>query len=896
MTAVAAISHEASMASVARTRQFGRFTTKLSAPRLRLNLVARQQLVQRIGEADAPVTVVCAPAGYGKSTLVTQWLASAGIPGAWVSLDPYDNDPLDFFSLIVGSIQSIDQEIGATSTQLLHNTSAPASQALAKSLLDDIYATTRPFALVLDDYQSIENVEIHAAMSRILHNLPPTLRVFLITRVEPPIQLARLRSRQELFELGHEDLRFTNGEALELLQRSDGLELTPGDVSSINDRAEGWVAGLQLVCHVLRGHSPARARQFTAEFSGSVRSIESYLWEEVILEQPEEIQLFLKRTSILTRFSAPLCDVVTGRDDSAVLIRQLEQDRLFLIALDDVGHWYRYHHLFADVLRDRLALETSEADLAKFHRNAAAWFEDQDLTEEAARHAFAGRDWERSARLLERIGSDLYNQDRIPTLHRWLQGLPKETLEQSPRLAYLLAFARIRLGLVRQAEEPMQILERAWNPKDQPSDFGAFRILQGFLALRTDVLLGIGLIQEGIDLLPEEMHHEKCFGYLVLGHGYITSGKCAEAERAFSSARLKADEARHSWLKLAEMGGSSSVLLQQGKLKEAAVLLRRIVKLGDETHAIPIQLAHMKLGEIYLQWNLPLDAERHLDHADRLCEETQSFLWRCEICVDLARLAWARGEFETGFDEIERAVAIANGATLRNHTRFARAHQARFWVATGNLALARLWAESAELGPDDPSDYFRYDEIITLALVHIAEQRFDIAHDLLDALATSARANGRNGNLVEIYMLLAMTYRGEGNHAEALEVIDRALTIGNQGGYIRIFVDKGEAIAPLLRHSSTRGANRDYVQRLLTAIDGSAASISQVSIDMIEPLSEREIEVLRLVSAGLPNRTIGDHLFITEKTVKKHLSNILGKLGATNRTQASDQARRLGLI
>jgi LuxR family maltose regulon positive regulatory protein len=896
MTAVSAILMESPARATSVSPLFGQLTTKLSAPRLRPSLVARQHLLDRISSADTPATVICAPAGYGKSTLVTQWLVDAGIPTAWVSLDPYDSDPLDFFSLIVASIQSIDRDVGTLTRQLLTEVRAPSSQAIAKSILEDVYATTRPFALVLDDYQSVDNSDIHAAMSTMLHNLPPTLRVFIISRTEPPLQLARLRGQQELLELGHGDLRFTNDEALELLQRSDGLELTPGEVISINDRAEGWVAGLQLVSYVLRGHSPGRVRQFTEEFSGSVRSIENYLWEEVILRQPEATQQFLIQSSILSRFTAPLCDVVTGRTDSAAVIRQLEQDRLFLISLDDVGHWYRYHHLFADVLRDRLALETSEADLANIHRSAAAWLDEHGLFEDAARHAFAGRDWDRAVRLLERIGTELYDQDRVSTLYGWLQGLPQETLERSPKLAFMLSYALIRLGLFRQAEEPLNIAERAWTQDGNPAELSVLRIMQAFLSFTDDVPRGIELVQDAIALVPEGLPYEKALGHLVLGVGYMVRGECAQAERAFVTTRLMTGEGRQSWIQLAEMGGSSTVLIQQGKLSEAEVLLRRMIKLGDETYAIPSQQAHCRLGGLYVEWNLLADADQHFLHAENLCEQTNSMLWRCEICLGLARVAWARGDFEVAFDEVERAISFGNEAGMRSQVRYARAHQARFWLAAGRLALARLWAESCEIDPYDTSAYERFYEHLTYVRILIADDQFDLAHAMLSTIGERAKVAGRSGDLVEINLLTAIARKREGNHAEALEAIDRALTLGGPGGYVRVFVEEGETIAPLLRHISTRGANRDLAQRLLADIDGSVATSPQTETDLIDALSEREVEVLRLVSAGLANRSIGDHLFITEKTVKKHLSNILSKLGASNRTQAVDQARRMKLL
>src|SRR5215216_581255 len=380
-------------------------TTKISAPRLRPNLVFRTRLINEISDADVPLTVVCGPAGYGKSTLVTQWMVKTGTPTAWAQLDAYDNDPWDFFQLVASAIESIDPSVASSTRELLEGPRpADLSQEAIRSLLESLSATTRQFALVLDDYQVIESPAIHEAMREILLHLPPTMRVFVVSRTEPPLQLARLRGRHQVLELGQEDLRFTDEEALDLLQKTNGLDVTPGEVDSLNERAEGWVAGLQLVAYMLHAQSKEGIRQFVAEFCGSVRSIENYLWEEVITRQSSAIQDFLLRTSILDRFTAPLCAAITGIEDNGAAIRHLERCRLFIVPLDHLGHWYRYHHLFSDVLRDRLAQAMPEEELGDLHRRAAVWLEEHDFVEDAARHAVAGRDWERAAGLLEQIG------------------------------------------------------------------------------------------------------------------------------------------------------------------------------------------------------------------------------------------------------------------------------------------------------------------------------------------------------------------------------------------------------------------------------------------------------------------------------------------------------------
>jgi LuxR family maltose regulon positive regulatory protein len=646
----------------------------------------------------------------------------------------------------------------------------------------------------------------------------------------------------------------------------------------------------------MRDQSQERIRRFTAEFSGNVRPIEHYLWDEVIQRQPDEIREFLLHTSILVQLTPSLCDAVIGRDGSAALIQRLEQESLFIVPMDHFGHWYRYHYLLADVLRDRLARQVSEDELVDLHRRAAVWLEQHDLIEEAARHAEAGRDWEQATRLLEQIGSDLFEQDRVQTLRTWLQGVPPEALERSPRLAYWLAYALTRTGYFQQAVQPLRIAEQAWAGSGR-TDIAALRILQAFRAnVAQDSNRALEYAQQALDLLSEDQPNELALAYLTQGVVYFSHGETVNAERALASARVKADVGRRGWIQLAEMGTSAGVLVQQGKLLEATVLLRRLIKLADEQHSIPYQHALYRLGNIYTEWDMLDEAERLLRHADVLAEQTRTMIWRSAICIELARVAWVWGEFEAAIDEIERAIDYANQIGWLSEVRYSRAQQARFWLASNQVALARRWAESAELDPYLPPEYERQFEHLTFVRLLIAEDQPSIALELLNSIGEQAEAMGRGGDMVEIMVLRALAYKRQGDAAGALEAVDRALALGEPSGYIRVFANEGEAIAPLLRYAQARGTRRDYAQRLLATIEGASAPPLPIQSDASDALSDREIEVLRLVEAGLSNRDIGHRLFISEKTVKKHLSNILGKLQSANRTQAVDQARRQGLL
>jgi LuxR family maltose regulon positive regulatory protein len=859
--------------------------------------VARPHLLDLITAADAPVTLLCAPAGYGKSTLVTHWLIASGLAPAWVSLVTYDDDPLDFFALVAAAIQAIDPAAAAATQALLADPQPPSARALVRALLADIAPTTRPFALVLDDYHAIADPAIHAAVGTLLNALPPTMRVVIASRTEPPLPLARLRGRAELLEIGQADLRFTDEEALDLLQRTNGLEVTPGEVGVLNERAEGWVAGLQLVGHLLRGQPGDRVRRFAAEFSGNVRSIEAYLWEEVIDRQPAPVRDFLVRTSLLDRFCGELCDAVTGGTDGVATIRQVEHDRLFVVALDDVGRWYRYHHLFADMLRERLAQEVGEEELLGLHRRAAAWLEEQEQIEAAARHAVAGRDWDRAIKLLERVAAGLYEQDRGRLLFEWLQGLPEYVLERSPLLAYYLAFSATRLGRHQEAAAPLRIAEETWTLAGDRASLGLVRLVYALRSLfAQDAVQAIDHATQALKLLPDDRQGERSHALVELGTAYFWAGDCTMAEATFANVRTTLATGGRDWHRLLEMAYSGGVLVQRGKLPEATILLRRVCAIADLQDEVQSLHSLHRLGDIYVEWNLLDDGERTLRRADALSVRTKTPTWRGWIGLGLARVAWARGDAEAAFDELDRAIEYANQTGWHKVARDACAVQARFWLTTGRLPLARRWAESCGLDPYLPPAYERQPEHLTFVRLLIADDRAAPALKLLDAIAAHATAQGRQGDLVEITVLQALAHKRAGDQPAALAAVDRALALGEPGGYVRVFADEGTDFAPLLRHAAARGNRRDYARRLLAAIEEGESPPMPPQTDSLDALSEREVEVLRLVAAGLTNREIGQRLFITEKTVKKHLSNILGKLQTTNRTQAVDQARRLGLI
>ena len=692
-------------------------------------------------------------------------------------------------------------------------------------------------------------------------------------------------------------MRFSDDEALEFLQRSSALEITRSDVGQLNARTEGWAAGLQMVGHILRGQSAERVRAFAREFSGNVRTIDGYLWEEVLGRQSQDVLDFVARISVLDRFNAELCDAVAVRNDSALMIRQLERDRLYVISLDDVGIWYRFHHLFADVLRERLVQQLGDDEVLQIHRRAAAWLEQNGQVRDAARHAVAAQDWDRAGRLLVQIATDLYALDRDWETFELLQGLPEQVFRQFPRLAFYLGFALINLGRMPEDLVPLQIAEEAWSGADDGANLGLVRIAQ---SLRCSILrqtqLAVELADQALVLLSDDLPRERALAHNLSGYAHMVNGDCFGAEIAFTAARIEGQRTPTCWVHYMEMAFSGGLLTQQGKLAEAAVLMRKVHALTAHSLSNNHQQSLYRLGEIYLELNLLQEADRVLQEADRVCDQALTPGWRGWICIAQTKVKWALGDVEAAFHHADRAIEFSSQSSLPQFARNARALQARFWMQSGQLTLARRWAESCDLEHGAPPIYPRQIEQLTFCRLWIGEGNVRHALETLDGIRDQALAKGRFGDLIEIDVLRALAFKSDGDQLSARSALEQALTQGEPEGHIRTFINEGEVIAPLLRHAAVHGRHKEFAKRLLDALDEAPGPTSAARATGPDALTERELEVLRLAAAGLANNDIGRRLFISGFTVKKHMSNIIGKLGATNRTQAVDQARKQNLL
>jgi LuxR family maltose regulon positive regulatory protein len=849
-------------------------------------------------DPDRRLTLICAPAGYGKSTLVAQRLAQSPLPSAWMTLEDGDNDPRSFFGLVVAALQSIDRDLAVATHAAIAEGGAVRSEAVIHRLVTELSATTRSFILVIDDYHVIHELAIHRAMELLVQHMPMTMQLVLISRTEPPLQLARLRVSGELRVVRRADLQFTEAEALQFYQECLGLDLAPSQVKVVQERTEGWAAGLMLVASALRGRSREQIERFVDNLLGYAEIGDHYLWEEVLQRQPDDVRSFLVCTSILNWLTAGLCNAVTGTADGAEMIRRCERDGLFIIGLEGRGSWYRYHNLFVDALREQLSRSATKAETDLLHRRASAWLAEHGQREEAIRHAIAGNAWDLAVPLLEDFCAALFERDDVAALRTWLQGLPPEVMATSPRLAFWLAWALGRTGRWTEAAKPLRIAEEAWATSDDRSGQGLALLWHASrMVYASDFVRAVEHAKRALNHLPMDQPAARIFALMAQGIASYFHGEPAAAEAAFSEVRTTIDAHGRLWLQPFEMTYFACVLAQQGKLFEATVLCRRVIQAaGEQPTELWMQAALHQLGNIYYEWGLLDDAERVFQKADDLAELSQALHWRSRIRIGLARVAWARGAVEEALDESERAIGFANQFGTLQLVRNARAEQARFWLAAGRLALARRWAGSCELDPFLPPEYERQVEYLTYSRLLIRDGRPDLALRVLQRIDRQAAEAGRDGERVEVQVLTALAKRTAGDTTAALQALRGALELGEKGGHVHSFVDEGEIMATLLRHAAVRIGHREYVQRLLTELGQSPPAQPRDPTGTLDAFSEREVEVLRLVATGLGNREISQRLFISEKTVKKHLSNILGKFGCANRTQAVDQGRRIGLI
>ncbi len=898
--------------------------TKLHVPRWRRGLVARPRLSERLSRgAESALTLVSAPAGFGKTTLLGEWLAAAPADGrsvAWLSLDQRDNDPALFWTYLVAALKTATPEAGAGSLSLLQPPQPPSEAGLA-TLLNDLDAVSNDVVLVLDDYHVIDAREVQDGMAFLLEHLPPQIHLVIGSRADPALPLARLRGRGELAEIRAADLRFTPGEAAAYLNEVMGLALTAADVAALEGRTEGWIAALQLAALSLQGREDTAA--FIAGFAGDDRYIVDFLAEEVLQRQPGHVQQFLLQTSILDRLSGPLCDAVTGQDGGKAKLAALERGNLFLVPLDDRRRWYRYHQLFADVLQARLRDE-QPGEVPGLHRRASGWHEQNGERPEAIRHALAAGDFERAADLVELAIPAMRRSRQEAAVRGWLELLPDEVVRVRPVLSVGFAGALLARGELEGVEGRLRDAER-WldgatgirqGPQGPPAemvvvDDEEFRRLPAAIELyraaqalaRGDVPGAVRHARRALDLSPADDHLCRASAAGLMGLGFWASGDLEAGHSAYAECMAGLRRAGH----IADIFGCAIALADirraQGRPSEAMRTYEQALQGAPEQGGSVLRgTADMYVGmsEVYRERDdLPAAAQQLL-RSQELGEHAglpqNRYRWR----VAMARIREAEGDLGGALDLLSEAERLYVGDFFPN-VRPVPALKARVRVAQGELGEALGWARERGLSAADDLGYLREFEHITLARVLLARYAAERAersiHEvtrLLERLLRAAEEGARTGSVIEILVLQALARQARGDIPGALESLLRAVKLAEPEGYVRIFADEGPPMASLLRAAAKQGITPSYARRLLAAVDKTEDS-TPGSQGLIEPLSERELDVLRLLGTDLGGPEIARELIVSLNTVRTHTKNIYAKLGVNNRRAAVRRARELDL-
>jgi LuxR family transcriptional regulator, maltose regulon positive regulatory protein len=901
--------------------------TKLFAPRPRPGFVARPRLVEALDDGLARgLVLVSAPAGSGKTALLADWARRR--PVAWLSLDAGDNDPVRFWRHAIAALDRARPGLAERVLPLL-GPPPPSLEGLATALINQLAAEPDQVVLVLDDYHLIDTAAVHASLTFLLEHRPPALQLVVAGRADPPLPLARLRARGQLTELRAAELRFTAEEAAALVREAVGPDLAVPDasVAALATRTEGWAAGLQLAALSLKGSSDVAG--FVASFSGSHRFVLDYLTEEVLERQPEPVRAFLLETSVLERLSGPLCDAVCGRTDSEAMLEAIERANLFVVPLDEVRGWWRYHQLFADLLQARLHQQRPDR-VAALHRNAAGWYEGNGLADDAIGHALAAGDAAWAARMMEReVGAVLLRNER-GTLQRWLAALPAELVGSRPRLLVAQADTVLAGGQVAAVEQLLDAAERALAaaPEEpyQPSAPRAASLVanvpaaiafwRAYLAeLRGDAEAAIAFDRQALAELRQEESVLASVTRLHLHAAELLRGVPPDAEQAFASsmAELRAAGEVYPALRACELLGH--VQRARGRLDAALGTYRQGLEMAAAPGRPPLPaagMAHVGLAEVAYQRG-ELDAAREqAGEGIALCRQLAYPRPLAAGLATLARVRQAEGDLPGALDALGEYRQGAPSVGVTGLLDPVPALRARLLLAQGDLAAAVRWTRERRLGGEDEVSYPREPEYLVLARVLLAQDRPDRALAVLDRLHRLAAAQGRTGSVIEIQALRAVALAADGDQAGALSALAEALPLAAPQGYVRVFADEGAPMGALLGRlvaaqrrdpTAAGGVPLGYLGRLLRAFEhqpapgapsarGRGAGIP----GLVEALSERELEVLRLLATGRPNREIAGELYVTVDTVKKHVTHILEKLGAANRTQATARARELGLL
>jgi LuxR family maltose regulon positive regulatory protein len=898
--------------------------TKLFIPRPRKNLVVRPRLVNCLNAGlDKKLTLIAAPAGFGKTTLLSEWIPQSPRCVTWLSLDESDNDLSRFWTYFIASLQSLSPQLGDHALALLQSSTGPEITSILTVLINEITAFEEMFVIVLDDYHVIQENLIHETLNFLIDHLPDSLHLAITSRVDPPLQVSRLRVRDQLTEIRANELRFTTGEAAAFLSQVMGLNLSAEEAALLETRTEGWIAGLQIAALSMQGRNDKTG--FIQAFSGSHRHILGYLADEVINQQSEGTLKFVLQTSILDRLCGPLCEAVTGDPGGQETLQGLERANLFIIPLDNEGVWYRYHHLFGEVLRNRLTASSikGETNTAALHRRASGWFEEAGLIDDAIHHALAASDLERAAVLVERYSVIMMQQSNVFLFRSWLQQLPEELVQTRPRLILAYGWSLVLTGHVKSLEQWLEApnARKALTSPDPPMEvLGELTLLRATLArFQRQADRSLELAQASLSQLAQDERGLLAGAMYTIGVAHLQKGDINSASQAFVEAATLGEAKGGPYMALSALDTLSDIQIRQGYLTQALQSCRQALAMAArwKWETMPaIGMIYIHLGRVlYEQNDLEGAARALVNGVDRLRGSIEQFLL-AQGYVMLAQVSLARGHADEAFATIRQGeewfsqmqVADTGAGTLLNLGKV------RMAIRVNDLDTAIRWAEDCQWLPEHTS-LGQVQAVTRVRLLLAQSRRGKQDRFLLESAATIDRlmehaTTGQwRGELIELLILRALLYRTQNNSTEMFKSLDQAIALAEPEGYIRVFADEGEPMRLLLLdyQSNIKRHVRDneevswlrrlaYADKLLAALSPSAPGEEAANENLAEPLSQRELDILRLIAAGRSNQEIADTLVIAVSTVKSHINNLYGKLGTNRRTEAIAIARELGLL
>ncbi|MDX1414165.1 MAG: LuxR C-terminal-related transcriptional regulator [Candidatus Promineifilaceae bacterium] len=899
--------------------------TKLFIPPLRPNLVRRPHLIKRLDQGlqtGHKMTLISAPAGFGKTTLVGEWAgklrqtesaegqALHGI--AWLSLDEGDNDLTRFLTYVVATLSQIDgleTRIGKGAKSMLELPQPPRSEPVLISLINDMTTISRQIVLFFDDYHLIDSTAVDDALNFLLEHLPEQLHIVVATRDDPNLPTARLRAQGELTELRAIDLRFSLAEATEFLNQVMDLNLALEEIVTLDSRTEGWIAGLQLAAISMQGRDDYTG--LIKSFTGSNRFVLDYLMEEVLDRQSDSVQSFLLQTAVLDRLSGALCDVLTGLEDSQATLEMLEHANLFIMPLDGKRLWYRYHHLFADLLRQRLRQSRPDS-VSQLHIKAGEWFSQQGLNREAIKHLLAAHDYHGAANLIEAIAIDIMQQGEHTAVMHWIDTLPDALIKEQPYLCVLHAWALQLTGQLEAAESRLLDAEDALrSPKYEAN--GNTATIRGLIhSHRAYLAFMVGEQQQTIDHAQQALQQLPQTAVLIRTQTALYQGVAYRFQGQFQAA----SEIYNEILPVANnLGGRSVAVLgylhladlhwQLAQLHRVYELCQQALELTERNTGrsdLPFTgFVYVRIGRVLRQWNHLQDAYNFTKKGLSLCRDWNVADILALSCIEMAYISQALGKEEQAQDAIQEAIQIYSSFSPWG-IQYAEAYRVKMDLQRGETAAAEKWAQAVDLDLEGDFEFHRENEYLLLARVFLAQKRFAQAQRVVQKMMAIAQESGERRTELEGLILMALIFAAQKAADQAIVHLSKALTLAEPQGFVRIFVDEGRPMAHLLYQALSRGIAPQYIPQLLAAFDLAPLEranpleeeISQVG--MVEPLSDRELEVLQLIAEGLSNPQIALRLYLSLNTVKVHSRNIYGKLDVHSRTQAVSKARALGIL